>query len=226
MSTYFLINILIISIPLIMSFEKKVRYIKKLPYVLFSIILVGIIFISWDISAVKNGDWSFNPEYITGKTIVGLPFEEILFFITVPYSIIFIYESIKVYINEKYVVLNRIFLFGCLLLFAAASLLFKDQSYTSSVMISVLIIFTALLFKPISFQITNIFLITLLVSYIPFIIVNYFLTALPVLEYNPSAITGIRFITIPAEDFLYSFSMICAWLLVYLIAKNNIRFKN
>jgi lycopene cyclase domain-containing protein len=51
--------------------------------------------------------------------------------------------------------------------------------------------------------------------------VNYLLTSLPVVEYNPEAITGIRISTIPLEDFFYSFAMITSWLVVYELLKKR-----
>ncbi|HAY32769.1 MAG TPA: lycopene cyclase domain-containing protein [Ignavibacteria bacterium] len=221
MSVYLLINIFIIFIPLIMSFEKNIRFIKNIPAVIITIISVGIFFIAWDIRATEKGDWSFNPEFVSGLKFGGLPYEEILFFITVPYSILFVYESLRFYIKEKTYEISRMLLPACIIIFAAASYYFKNLSYTSNVMTAMLIVFLAALLFVRFFGITNILLITLLVSFIPFIIVNYFLTSLPVLIYNPEAITGIRFITIPAEDFFYSFSMISAWLMVYSILKKG-----
>ncbi|MBK8982628.1 MAG: lycopene cyclase domain-containing protein [Ignavibacteria bacterium] len=223
MSVYLLINIFIIIIPLIMSFEKKIRFIKKLPAVFLTLFTVGIFFIAWDINATEKGDWSFNPEFVSGLKIAGLPYEEILFFITVPYSILFIYESLRHYLNERTYDINRMLLLTGMIIFATASYYFIDLNYTSNVMTAMLIVLLVALLSGRTFGITNVLLITLLVSFIPFIIVNYFLTSLPVLIYNPVAITGIRFITIPVEDFFYSFSMISAWLMVYsLLIKSKL----
>ena len=58
---------------------------------------------------------------------------------------------------------------------------------------------------------------------IPFLIVNYLLTSIPAVTYNETAFSVIRFITIPYEDFLYSFSMISLWILFYELAKEKKR---
>ena len=101
MSEYLLINLLIILFPLFLSFEKKIRYYKKLPAVFASIFVVGVVYVLWDATATYRGDWSFNPQFINGIKILFLPFEEILFFITVPYSAIFLYETAILYLPEK-----------------------------------------------------------------------------------------------------------------------------
>ncbi len=52
-------------------------------------------------------------------------------------------------------------------------------------------------------------------SYIPFLLFDYFLTSDPVVIYGPNSILGIRFITIPVEDFIYSFSMLTLYTVFY-----------
>ena len=51
--------------------------------------------------------------------------------------------------------------------------------------------------------------------YALFLLVNSVLTALPVVEYNPTAIFGFRIFTIPIEDFSYNYAMLSFYLLVY-----------
>ncbi len=66
MSEYLIINILIIIVPLFLSFEKKIKFYKKFPQLLISIIIVGGAFIIWDAAAANRGDWMFNPEFVNG----------------------------------------------------------------------------------------------------------------------------------------------------------------
>jgi hypothetical protein len=49
------------------------------------------------------------------------------------------------------------------------------------------------------------------------------LTALPVVPYNPTAIWGPRFITIPLEDFFYNYSLLSFYLLVYRMAGTRLK---
>ena len=88
MSTYLLIDFLIIILPLIVSFFPYLSYYKKFPYVLFPIFAGGLFFVAWDSIATMLGDWSFNPEYVMGISFAGLPLEEVLFFIVVPFSLL------------------------------------------------------------------------------------------------------------------------------------------
>lgn len=225
MSEYLLINIFIIIIPALLIFEGKLKFYKKILPVSVSILIVGTVYIIWDVLAAKAGDWAFNPKYLIGIYLFGLPLEEILFFITVPYSIIFIYETAKLYLNEREIFFNRYFYWGLMILLVAGIILFANQNYTMIVLIYCLAFFLlALSFLPVILK-SKIFWVTILISYVPFLIVNYILTSLPIVTYNSSAIWGNRFITIPLEDFFYSFSMISLWLFVYLLANKKLKWQ-
>ncbi len=50
---------------------------------------------------------------------------------------------------------------------------------------------------------------------IGFLICNGVLTAVPVVTYNPSDMLGIRFFTIPVEDFVYGFSLVTSTISIY-----------
>lgn len=221
MSTYLLINIAIISFPLILSFDKNLKFYKKVPFVLQSIAFISTAYIIWDVIAAKRGDWTFNPEHLIGFYILGLPLEEILFFITVPYACIFIYETVSFYVKElKFNFNYKLFLIPAFLLIILG-IIFYDQNYTFTVSIFAAAFFIgAILFKS-PILLSRNFWITILIGFIPFLVVNYFLTSIPVVTYNEVAFSGKRFITIPYEDFLYSFSMLSLWILFYELAKEK-----
>ena len=221
MSTYLLINIAIVFFPLILSFDKNLKFYKKVPYVLQSIAFISTAYIVWDVIATERGDWAFSPEHLLGFYILGLPIEEILFFITVPYSCIFIYETVSFYVKEKKLrINNKLFLIPAILVMILGTI-FYHQNYTFTVSIFVGAFFIgAILFNESLLDSRN-FWITILIAFIPFLIVNYFLTSIPVVTYNEAAFSDKRFITIPYEDFLYSFSMISLWILFYELAKEK-----
>ena len=221
MNTYLLINILIIFFPLVLSFDKNLTYYKKIPHVLKSIAFVSTAYIIWDVIATMRGDWAFNPEHLVGIYFWGLPLEEILFFITVPYACIFIYETVSFYVKEKQLNINpKLFLIPSFLLIVMG-ICFYSQHYTFTVSVfSAAFFIGAILFKD-KILLSRNFWITILITFLPFLIVNYFLTSIPIVTYNDSAFSGKRFITIPYEDFLYSFSMISLWILFYELAKKK-----
>lgn len=221
MSTYLIINILIIIVPLILSFDKNISYYRKLPRLIFSILIVSTAFIIWDIFATKRGDWAFNPEHLVGIYFFGLPLEEILFFITVPYSCIFIYETTRFYTKEKTLKISKNIFLAMGVILILFGIIFNYQHYTFTVSIFTGLFFLLAVYLKMNLLHSFHYWLTMLISFIPFLIVNYFLTSIPVVTYNDSAFFGKRFITIPLEDFLYSFSMISLWILFYEVFKKR-----
>jgi lycopene cyclase domain-containing protein len=217
MSEYLLINLGIIAVPLLLTFERKMSFYKKLPAVFVSMLLVGSVYIIWDIYAAYNFHWYFNAEYTGNIKILGLPLEEILFFITVPYAMLFLYETFIYYLKDKIRynpdLKNSVIII--FLIFFLSAVLLMDKPYTFLVLVSCAFYF----FISSSFYSDNIksglFWIFILFSFIPFILVNYLLTSLPVVIYNPGAIIGYRILTIPVEDFFYSFSLISFYVMAY-----------
>ena len=67
--------------------------------------------------------------------------------------------------------------------------------------------------------------VSFLVSYgiclVPFLIVNGFLTAMPVVQYNDAENLGIRIYTIPFEDSVYGMLLVLMNVLLYEKLKNK-----
>jgi lycopene cyclase domain-containing protein len=179
----------------------------------------GLCFLIWDQYFTVNGIWSFNDNYITGIKIGSLPIEEVLFFITVPYCCLFIYECIRCYIpnlRDSRVADFLLILLGLILL--VLGIINFDKAYTSytfillSLFIAVLFLFKRN-FK--SFDALS-FLISYIIIIIPFLVVNGFLTSIPVVLYNDTENLGIRIFSflpgpmnnIPFEDIFYGMLLI------------------
>lgn len=225
MSYYLYLNIAIISFPLIFSFEKrKIKFYTRIKPILISLLLVGIFFIGWDAFATSRGHWSFNPNYVSTIKILDLPIEEILFFVTVPYSCLFVFDSIKYFFKNKKLFSPKkwIFsIFGVLIILSAFGFYTKEYTFLAilSVGLSVLIV-TAINVKIIS---SREYWIYILVTLVLFLIFNYLLTSTPVVQYSSRAITGFRITTIPVEDFLFNFSMLTDYLTIYLWASKKVK---
>ena len=96
--TYLILLLGSISVPLSLSFDKKVQYFKNLKYIFPAIFIMAVIFWVWDVRFAKANIWSFNPDFTLGINMIGMPVEEWLFFIVVPYCCVFIYEVLKFYL--------------------------------------------------------------------------------------------------------------------------------
>jgi len=222
MSEYLLLNIAIIIFPLLLSFESKIAFYKKLPALALSLSIVSTAFIIWDAIATYRGDWGFSREYLMGHYLVGLPIEEILFFVSVPYSIIFLYETLILYVPDKKVFVPKYVFIAVIIVLILSAVLFSSQYYTYTVLLfSAGFLILALIVRSPLLYSRN-YYIFLAATYIPFLVVNYILTAPPIVYYSDKAIWGVRFITIPMEDFFYSFSMISFWLYFYMFFKKKL----
>ena len=215
MYTYLFINIAIIIFPLLFSFEKQIRFYRNWRAVFLSIAVVSSVFIIWDIIFTARGVWSFNSDYLIGVNIIGLPLEEILFFITVPFSAAFIYEVAKLYLKERIIEFKKDTFTSVATLFLFAGLWFWREEYTVVVLASCGIFFILAHYNKESLVKSILFWKTILIIYVPFLIVNYILTSLPVVRYNDLENIGFRITTIPLEDFFYSFSLISFSLFFY-----------
>lgn len=214
-ASYLLINFLTILFPLILSFDKRVRFCEKWKYIFPGLFITGLLFLIWDYLFTVYEVWSFNPAYIIGLNILDLPLEEILFFITVPFACIFIYECLNYYLKtdllkpvSKYI---SWFLIGlsCVLL-----LMFYDRVYTLITfgLLVFVLIFAQLIVKT---KFLSRFYLAYLVSLIPFYIVNGILTSVPVVIYNDAENMGVRIGSIPFEDHFYLMSMLLINVLLF-----------
>jgi len=147
--------------------------------------------------------WQFNPAYVLGINVWGLPIEEWLFFLTIPYSCLFIYESLNFLIKKDHLLrFSKNFSIVLIVILSITALLNTDKSYTwIKLSLAALMLVFVVLKK---FPFMGKFYRAYLVSLIPFLIVNGILTSLPVVIYNDAENLGIRIFTIPVEDTMYS----------------------
>lgn len=215
MSVYLLINIAIVIFPLLLSLFPYFKFREKWPALFTSILLVGGSFIIWDSLVTLRGDWSFNPAFVMGYRLLGLPVEEILFFFTVPYSCIFLYEGLVRFTRERTLSHPKyLYLFlGVALILAAW--FFRDKGYTFLALFVPGVIFLLGANKLKALFSSQLYWLWILDCTFLFLIFNYYLTSLPILIYNPQAILNIRVLTIPIEDFFYNFSLLTLYLAVY-----------
>lgn len=210
--TYLAINFFTIIICFIFSFHPKIKFHRHFKAFLMSSVIVAIFFIAWDVWFTANGVWWFNDKYLVGKRLFGLPIEELLFFICIPFSCVFTYFCLdkffkldwKPSIEKVFVIISII---SCLIL----AILFKDKIYSFvtflTTAISLIVLYFVLKVKWIG-KASFIYLILM-----PgFLAVNGILTGTgldsPIVNYNPKDFIGFRILTIPIEDTVYGYEMI------------------
>ena len=209
---YLWLNIGSFFIPFLFSFHPKLRFYKKWKSLFPAILIMMAIFIPWDVIFTQEGIWGFNETYHSGYLFFGLPLEEWLFFIFIPYACLFIHYSMlyffpKLRLSNSVTSLIYVFLITTLL---AVLLYYYDRWYTV-INFSYAVLILGLVYNY-NRKLLNSFFLTFLVILIPFFIINGILTGSglesPVVWYDNTENLGIRLLTIPVEDIIYALGML------------------
>ena len=167
---------------------------------------VALFFIIWDVIFTSIGVWSFNPRYVVGVYLAGLPLEELLFFFCIPYACTFTYHCLGLFFNlGRYKNIAGAVSWLLIASLSVICLLHLKQLYTSVTFL----LLALFLIKPAINRAGYMpaFYVTFLLILVPFFISNGILTGTgnpePVVIYNNKQNLGIRMLTIPFEDIFY-----------------------
>lgn len=74
----------------------RTRVYRRWIRLVLSIVPVLVVFTIWDIYAISQGHWKFDPRYVTGIiAVANVPLEEILFFICIPICAVLTLEGVR-----------------------------------------------------------------------------------------------------------------------------------
>lgn len=210
--TYLAINFFTIIICFIFSFHPKIKFHRHFKAFLLSSIIVALFFIAWDVWFTANGVWWFNDKYLIGKRLFGLPIEELLFFICIPFSCVFTYFCLDKFFKLDWKPsVEKVFVIISIIAFIILAILFRDKIYSLvtflTTAITLMVLYFVLKVKWIG-KASFIYLVLM-----PgFLAVNGILTGTgldsPIVNYNPKDFIGFRILTIPIEDTVYGYEMI------------------
>ncbi len=223
MYLYLYLMLFTLSAPLIRGFEPRIAYYRKWKALFPALLLVAIPFWLWDYYFTVWGVWGFNKQYLLGYYIAGLPLEEVLFFLIVPFTCIFCYEVFNYFIVKDYLSpIARPFtlFFGLFLL--AVGLFNPTKAYTLWACggAGLFLIGQAIA----GHEKLGRFWFMWVVILLPKLLVNGALTGSftpqPVVWYNDEENLGLRLFTIPLEDFAYNTLMLMpCWVLYESLKK-------
>ncbi|HZW63709.1 MAG TPA: lycopene cyclase domain-containing protein [Flavobacteriaceae bacterium] len=209
---YLLLNLGSLSIPFLYSFHPKLKFYNYWKALFPSILITMCIFIPWDVLFTEHKIWGFNESYFMGFSWFGLPIEEWLFFICIPYACVFTHFALlhyfpKAKLSKK--TTQRVSLLLCILFFSI--LMFNTDKWYTAINFLYAIVLIPIVSKYNS-ELLSKYYLTFLVMLIPFFLVNGVLTGswIPdeVVWYNNNENLGIRLFTIPIEDSIYAFTLI------------------
>ncbi len=198
-------------VPLLFGSGNRTRIFPKLKYFIPAIIFTGAVFLIWDDRFTQIGIWSYNPEYLSGKEILNLPWERWLYYIVISWVSLFVYEWVKLKfghlkIDNPVAALSLVFLvaFGLIAFFSRQ----KVYTFFTFFLLSIYFGYT-LLRNRFKSHLTN-FYITYFILLIPFFILSAILVALPVIYYHPEYTLQFHLLNVPVEN------LACFFLLLFI----------
>ncbi|MCW5899363.1 MAG: lycopene cyclase domain-containing protein [Flavobacteriales bacterium] len=204
---YLLLDLGSIAFPLLASFEPRIRFHRKWPGLFAGIAVAGAVFIVWDALFTAHGVWGFNDRYLAGPRLWGMPIEEWLFFLMIPYACLFLYEVMRHFVKRD--ILGRAarpLSIALIVVLTAIGLLNLGRLYTSITFLGTAVFLAWIVFLHRPAWLGR-FYVGYGISLIPFFLVNGVLTGSvlpePVVWYNDAHNLGIRMGTIPLEDSIY-----------------------
>ncbi|UPQ76240.1 lycopene cyclase domain-containing protein [Chryseobacterium nepalense] len=210
--TYLLINFFTVIVCFIFSFHYKIKFNRYFGAFLAASLIVGVVFVAWDAWFTKIGVWWFNDQYLLGIRFAGLPLEELLFFICIPFACLFTYFCLDKFFKLDWKPLpEKIFVIISIIIALCIALWFREKIYTFITFLSTVCSLFILKFLLKVRWIGKVSFVYLLLM--PgFLMVNGILTGTglesPIVNYNPEEFMGIRILTIPVEDTVYGYELI------------------
>lgn len=212
---YLIFNALVVLGPLALSFDRRVHFVSRWRNALMALTPPLVVYIIWD-ALVAGRHWWFNEAYTLDVRLLGLPPGEWLFFVTVPFACLFVWECLGAYFaNPRYPALAQIRRLLYIGLPVGLWLFSIGLEYTGLVCIALAgvgFLDEGLGTDLFSQRKTWVFLaiVTGLTA-----VCNGYLTARPVVLYGEAYQLGLRIITVPVEDYGYGISLLLYCVLGY-----------
>lgn len=205
---YLLFNLVIIVGPVVSRFSRQIRHVSRWRLKVLASGIVMIPYIIWD-AIVTGSHWWFNEAYTLDFRLLGLPIGEWLFFLTVPFGCLLVWETLPSagswLVQLKFLRYIRAVLYAVLLI--GVWVFSTGRQYTGLVLLCLglvglvdMLLNVNLFLQPKTYLYLGIISILILVF-------NGYLTARPVVLYGEAYQSGYRILTIPIEDFGYGFTL-------------------
>ncbi|MXV84665.1 lycopene cyclase domain-containing protein [Candidatus Poribacteria bacterium] len=204
---YLLFNLIVTVGPVVSQFNRQIKHISQWRLKLLTNGIVMIPYIIWDV-LVTGSHWHFNKAYTLDFRLFGLPIGEWLFFITVPFGCLLVWETLS---DAKLSTRLRPLRYVGTVLYIALPIgiwvFSRGKQYTGLVLccIGLVGLTDTLLRTELLMQLKTYIYLGIVVGLI--LIFNGYLTARPVVLYGEAYQMGYRILTIPIEDFGYGFTL-------------------
>ncbi len=212
--TYIWVDVLCVVFPFIFSFHPKIGFSKQWKYFLTPWLVTALFFVVWDIFFTSINVWWFDSRYVIGMWWQGMPVEEYLFFLCIPYSCVFTYHVLtsllKVDFTKWEQKAKAFTIYVLIPVLVIVGTIYHNRYYTFST--AILLAIALIIAVLVRFKYFAQFYFSYSILLIPFTISNGVLTGSflgrVVVHYNNTHNLGIRMLTIPVEDIFYGMLLI------------------
>ena len=205
---YLLFNFVVIVGPVVSQFSHQIRLVSRWRSKLLVSGIVMIPYIVWD-AIVTGSHWWFNETYTLNFRLFSLPIGEWLFFITVPFGCLLVWETLPH--TDSWLIRLKFLRYVRAILYAALPtgiwVFSAGKQYTGLVLFCFglvglvdTVLAVDLLLRPKTY-------LYLAIVFGLILVFNGYLTARPVVLYGETYQLGYRIFTIPVEDFGYGFTL-------------------
>ncbi len=205
---YLLFNLVVIVGPVVSQFNRQIKYVSRWRLKLLVTGIVMIPYVIWD-ALVAGLHWWFNDAYTLDFRLLSLPIGEWLFFITVPFGCLLVWETLphadRWLVRLKPLRHVRMALYAALP--AGVWIFSTGKQYTGLVLFCFglvglvdTLLSVDLLLRPKTY-------LYLAIVFGLILVFNGYLTARPVVLYGETYQIGYRIFAIPLEDFGYGFTL-------------------
>lgn len=214
---YLLFDLAILAVPFVVGAFRFAYFYDRLAVALRATLWAALPFVAWD-AAVAGRHWWWNPAYVLGPSALGLPLEELLFFLAVPLTCLFTWERL---LGGDRAAPRREPLLGRLRLEHLYPLAWalvplgivvaaRGQEYTGFALVALGV--AALLDHALG---VGLLVVPRALAFFGAVLAltvacNGYLTARPVVLYDERYQLGLRLATIPVEDFVFGLALV--WL--------------
>jgi lycopene cyclase domain-containing protein len=94
-ATYLLVLVACLLATLPLEVVLGVRVYRQGRRLVLTLLPVLLVFVTWDVLAVRAGQWRYDPRQVLGAHLGDLPVEEVLFFAVVPVCAVLTLEAVR-----------------------------------------------------------------------------------------------------------------------------------
>jgi len=77
-----------------LSWYYRLGVLRQVRRLALAVLPVAVLFLAWDVAATAAGHWRFDPGQTLPPRVLGLPLEELAFFVVIPLAGILTYEAV------------------------------------------------------------------------------------------------------------------------------------